>query len=71
MLLSRLADTWAALAATRSRNAKRDLIAGVLGEAEAGEIEIVVAYLSVCDNGGRAWGGSRCRRCQTRLWCRP
>lgn len=46
MLLSRLAETWAALAATRSRNAKRDLIAGVLGEAEAGEIEIVVAYLS-------------------------
>src|SRR4051794_18223377 len=45
MLLRRLADTSAALAATRSRNAKRDLLAEVLGEASADEVEIVVSYL--------------------------
>ena len=33
MLLSRLAETRIALAGTRSRNAKRDLIAAVLREA--------------------------------------
>lgn len=49
MLLQRLADTWAALAATRSRIAKRDLIAGVLTDlvqaGEADELETVVSYL--------------------------
>src|SRR5687767_14367961 len=46
MLLSRLAQTSAALAATRSRLAKRDLIAAVLRETEAEDVEIVVSYLS-------------------------
>src|SRR6478672_8335196 len=46
MLLSRLAETRTALAATRSRNAKRDLIAGVLRDAAADDVEIVVSYLS-------------------------
>src|SRR5919106_4862716 len=53
MLLSRLAQTRTALAATRSRNAKRDLIAEVLREASTDDVEIVVAYLS---------GGLRQRR---------
>ncbi|HKX14417.1 MAG TPA: ATP-dependent DNA ligase [Propionibacteriaceae bacterium] len=46
MLLSRLAETRIALAGTRSRNAKRDLIAGVLREASHDDVEIVVSYLS-------------------------
>ena len=46
MLLSRLAETRHALVATRSRNAKRDLIAGVLRDAAADDVEIVVSYLS-------------------------
>src|SRR5439155_25730505 len=46
MLLSRLAQTRVALAATRSRNAKRDLIAGLLAETGPEDIEIVVSYLS-------------------------
>ncbi len=46
MLLSRLADTRRALTATRSRNAKRDLIAEVLRGASADDVEIVVSYLS-------------------------
>ena len=45
VLLSRLADAWAALSATRSRNAKRDLLASVLSEATPDDIEIVVSYL--------------------------
>ena len=52
MLLERLAGTWAALGATRSRLAKRDLIAGVLtdlggtGDPEdAADLETVVSYL--------------------------
>ncbi len=53
MLLSRLAETRTALAATRSRNAKRDLIAEVLRETSTDNVEIVVAYLS---------GGLRQRR---------
>jgi DNA ligase 1 len=53
MLLSRLAETRTALAATRSRNAKRDLIADVLRETSTDDVEIVVAYLS---------GGLRQRR---------
>src|SRR5215210_2770247 len=53
MLLSRLAETRTALAATRSRNAKRDLIAEVLRDASTDDVEIVVAYLS---------GGLRQRR---------
>ena len=46
MLLSRLAETRIALADTRSRNAKRDLIAAVLREASRDDMEIVVSYLS-------------------------
>jgi DNA ligase-1 len=46
MLLSRLAETRIALAATRSRNTKRDLIAAVLREASRDDVEIVVSYLS-------------------------
>jgi len=45
VLLSRLAAASTALAATRSRIAKRDILAGLLREAEAEEIEIVVSYL--------------------------
>ena len=45
MLLSRLAEAWAALSATRSRNAKRDLLAAVLAAATPEDIEIVVSYL--------------------------
>jgi DNA ligase 1 len=49
MLLVRLAETWSALAATRSRIAKRELIAGVLVDlvaaGEEDELETVVAYL--------------------------
>ncbi len=45
MLLQRLAETSRALAETRSRNAKRDLLAGVLAEATAADVEIVVSYL--------------------------
>jgi ATP-dependent DNA ligase I len=46
MLLSRLAETWSALSATRSRNAKRDLMAAILADATADDIEVVVSYLS-------------------------
>ena len=46
MLLSRLAETRTALAATRSRNAKRDLIAAVLRDASSDDVEIVASYLS-------------------------
>ena len=45
MLLSRLAEAWAALSATRSRNAKRELITAVLADATADDIDIVVSYL--------------------------
>lgn len=45
MLLDRLAETWTAVAATRSRNAKRDLLAGVLAEAAPEDLEIAVSYL--------------------------
>jgi DNA ligase 1 len=46
MLLHRLAETRNALASTRSRNAKRDLIAAVLREASSDDVQIVVSYLS-------------------------
>ncbi|HET6758452.1 MAG TPA: ATP-dependent DNA ligase, partial [Propionibacteriaceae bacterium] len=46
MLLSRLAQARLALASTRSRNAKRDIIAEVLREASRDDVEIVVSYLS-------------------------
>ncbi|GAA1842242.1 ATP-dependent DNA ligase [Microlunatus capsulatus] len=46
MLLSRLAETSAALAATRSRLAKRDLIAAVLAGTAPEEVEVVISYLS-------------------------
>jgi DNA ligase-1 len=45
MLLSRIAEASTALATTRSRNAKRDLIADLLRDATADDVEIVVAYL--------------------------
>ena len=45
MLLDRLAETWTAVAATRSRNAKRDLLATALAEAGPGDLEIAVCYL--------------------------
>jgi DNA ligase 1 len=45
VLLVRLAEAWAELSATRSRNAKRDLLASVLIEATPDDIEIVVSYL--------------------------
>ncbi len=45
MLLQRVADTSRALAATRSRNAKRDLLADVLAEAAPDNVEIAVSYL--------------------------
>ena len=46
MLLDRLAETWTAVAATRSRNAKRDLLAATLAEAGPGDLEIAVSYLA-------------------------
>ncbi len=46
MPLLRLVQTSAALAATRSRLAKRDLIADVLRETRPDDIETVVSYLS-------------------------
>ncbi|MFL6063848.1 MAG: ATP-dependent DNA ligase [Friedmanniella sp.] len=46
MKLSRLVQTWQALSATSSRRAKRDLIAEVLREADATDVEIVVCYLA-------------------------
>jgi DNA ligase-1 len=45
VLLDRLAETWTAVAATRSRNAKRDLLAAVLAEAGPADLEIAVSYL--------------------------
>ena len=46
MLLVRVAATSEAVAATRSRTAKRDLLAAALGEAATEEIAIVTSYLS-------------------------
>ncbi len=46
MPLDRLVQAWHELAATRSRNAKRDIIAAALREATAADVEIVVSYLS-------------------------
>ncbi len=46
MLLARLVVVSHQVAATRSRLAKRDLIAGLLQEAEAGEIDVAASYLS-------------------------
>ncbi len=46
MLLDDLVTTSAAVAGTRSRTAKRELLAGLLRRAGPGEIELVVAYLS-------------------------
>lgn len=46
MLLLRLAETSAAVAATRSRLAKRALLAGPISEAGRAEISLVVTYLS-------------------------
>ncbi|GAB2567901.1 ATP-dependent DNA ligase [Microlunatus antarcticus] len=46
MLLERLANTWGALGATRSRLAKRDLIVAVLADLGDGDdLETVVSYL--------------------------
>ena len=46
MQLDRLAETWTAVSATRSRNAKRDLLAATLAAAEPGDLEIAVSYLA-------------------------
>lgn len=46
VLLQRLVTAWRDLAATRSRNAKRDIIAGVLTGTGSDDIEVVVSYLS-------------------------
>jgi DNA ligase-1 len=46
MLFRVLADTSAAMAATRSRIAKRDLIADALRQADPAEIRLVATYLS-------------------------
>lgn len=46
MLLQRLVDAWEQMSATRSRNAKRAIIAEALSEATGADIEIVVSYLS-------------------------
>jgi DNA ligase-1 len=46
MLFRVLADTSAAMAATRSRTAKRDLIAAALRQADPEEIALVATYLS-------------------------
>jgi len=46
MLLFRLTETSQALAATRSRNAKRDLIAAALADVSADDAAIVVSYLA-------------------------
>lgn len=46
MLLDRLVVAWRELGATRSRNAKRDIIAAVLAQAAPEDIEIVAEYLS-------------------------
>ncbi|MBO0810919.1 MAG: ATP-dependent DNA ligase [Microlunatus sp.] len=42
----RLVRAWRDLTATRSRNAKRDIIAAVLHETTADDVEVVVSYLS-------------------------
>ncbi len=63
MLLSRLAATSTALAATRSRLAKRELIAAVLRDTGAEDVEVVVSYLpavSASDVPGSA--GAACSR---------
>jgi DNA ligase-1 len=44
--LDRLVRAWRDLGATRSRNAKRDIIAEVLHETSVADVEIVVSYLS-------------------------
>ena len=46
VLLSDLVTTSAAVSATRSRTAKRELLADLLRRCEAAEIEVVVTYLS-------------------------
>ena len=46
MTLDRLVRAWRDLGATRSRNAKRDIIAAVLCETPADDVDIVVNYLS-------------------------
>ena len=63
MLLSRLAETRLALADTRSRNAKRDLIAAVLRDASRDDVEIVVSYRhrQPAPTAYGGWAGSRCR----------
>jgi DNA ligase 1 len=46
MTVDRLFRAWRDLGATRSRNAKRDIIAAVLRETPADDVDIVVNYLS-------------------------
>ncbi|HTF41067.1 MAG TPA: hypothetical protein VK754_10785, partial [Propionibacteriaceae bacterium] len=61
MLLSRLAETRIALTATRSRNAKRDLIAAVLRETSPEDVEIWSRTCrGACATGVPGLAGSRC-----------
>lgn len=46
MSLDRLVQAWRELGATRSRKAKRDIIAAVLHETTREDVEVVVSYLS-------------------------
>ena len=46
MLLNEVAETSAALAATRSRNAKRDLLADLLRRAEPADLPVLTSYLA-------------------------
>ena len=46
MELNALVETSGAVAATRSRLAKRDALSALLSQAEPGDIEILVAYLA-------------------------
>ena len=46
MLLQRLVDVHGLLRRTRSRNAKRDAVAELLGEAEPAEVPLLATYLS-------------------------
>ena len=58
MLLQRLVDVHDLLRRTRSRNAKRDAVAELLGEAEPAEVPLLATYLSgACGSAAPAWAG--------------
>lgn len=59
MEFARVAEVSVALAATRSRNAKRALLAELLADADAGEVPTVVAWLSAEIAQGRLGVGWR------------